>query len=1005
VEPIESIGLRIPVATYRLQFNGEFGFSAAREIVPYLHELGITDIYASPFFKAREGSRHGYDIIDQNSLNPEVGTEAEFDGFINELRQHGMGQILDIVPNHMCIEGKNALWMDLLENGPSSASAVFFDIEWQPVKQELENKVLIPILGEQYGTVLENGELKLAFEEGSFFIYYYDHRLPVIPKTYSAVLTHRIEELEGNLPTGDHCLQELMSIATALKHLPPVTERNLERIAERYREKEIVKRRLGLLYNDCPEIASFIDRNIELFNGTPGEPASFDLLDGLLAQQVYRLSHWRVATEEINYRRFFDINDLGAIRMEDPHVFRTTHRLIFDLVRERKVTGLRVDHADGLYNPSEYFRRLQGGCFLQACLGALAGETQAGDEQEELETRIWSNYHDILAVNPQFKSFFIIGEKILLKGEKLPDEWPIFSDTGYVFVNLVNGLFVDTGNARAFDAIYSRFTKLHMNFPEVVYEKKKLVMQVSMSSEINTLGHYLNRISEMNRHTRDFTLNSLIKALVEVIAFFPVYRTYITGRDVTDRDRQYVEYAVSKANRKNPALSASIFDFIRDVLLLVFPGNLQEEDKKDWLDFAMRFQQITGPVMAKGAEDTAFYVYNRLVSLNEVGGSPERFGTTLEAFHGQNIERSRSRPQAMLATSTHDTKRSEDVRARINVLSEDPYRWREALRRWSRINRKNKMSLDGQPVPDRNEEFLFYQTLVGAWPFCAPEDAEFETFRQRTKAYMLKAIREAKVNTSWISPNAMYEDAVMFFIDAVLRDSPANLFLADIGEFQKLTASCGMFNSLGQTLLKIASPGFPDFYQGSELWDLSLVDPDNRRSVDFTRRAALLAELQEKEAAVGQLALARELAAARSDGRIKLYVIYRALNFRRGNRALFDAGRYLPLETVGERHNHVCAFERIVNHQSVVVVAPLFCTRLPLAESGLPVGRGVWGDTVVILPFEEGGNRFRNIFTGEMLKLECREGRCMLTLADILSGFPVALLESVGDSAVGGAPV
>jgi (1->4)-alpha-D-glucan 1-alpha-D-glucosylmutase len=988
-----STGLRIPSATYRLQFNGEFGFSAAREIVSYLNDLGITDIYASPFFKAREGSRHGYDIVDQNSLNPEVGTEEEFDAFVDTLKQYGMGQILDIVPNHMCIEGKNSLWMDLLENGPSSLSADFFDIDWLPVKKELENKVLIPILGDQFGTVLENGELALAFEEGAFFVCYYDHKLPIIPKTYSAILTLRIEELERELSDEDLCLQELMSIVTALKHLPPTTERDPERIAERYREKEIVKRRLAVLYGDCPEIRELIDRNVAIFNGTPGEPASFDLLDGLLAQQVYRLSYWRVATEEINYRRFFDINDLGAIRMEDPDVFRTSHRLIFDLVRERKVTGLRVDHADGLYNPSEYFRRLQGGCFLQACLGALARETLAEGAREELETRIWSNYHDILAVNPLFKSFFVIGEKILLKGEKLPDEWPIFSDTGYVFANLVNGLFVDTGNARAFDAIYGRFAKLQMNFPEVVYEKKKLVMQVSMSSEVNTLGHYLNRISEMNRHTRDFTLNSLIKALVEVIAFFPVYRTYITGRDVTDRDRQYVEYAVSKATRKNPALNASIFAFIRDVLLLIYPDSLLDEDRKEWLDFAMRFQQITGPVMAKGAEDTAFYVYNRLVSLNEVGGSPERFGTTLEAFHGQNIERGRSRPQAMLATSTHDTKRSEDVRARINVLSEDPYAWREALRRWSRLNRKSRMIVDGQPVPDRNEEYLLYQTLIGAWPFCAPDDPGFETFRERIKAYMLKAIREAKVNTSWISPDTMYEDAVMFFIDAVLKVSPANRFLPDIIEFQQTTATCGMLNSLAQTLLKITSPGFPDFYQGTELWDLSLVDPDNRRPVDYRIRKGLLDELKRKESAEGLLETARSVVSTRYDGRIKMYLTGKALNFRRENRALFDFGRYLPLTVEGACREHVCAFERSVNDSSMLVVVPRFCSRLIRDSSGLPPGPEVWQDTRVEQPFDAAASRYRNIFTGEILGLLEQDGRLSLAVQDILSVFPVALLE------------
>ena len=994
-------GLRIPESTYRLQFNAHFRFSDAREIIGYLHRLGISDIYASPYFKASVGSLHGYDILDQNSLNPEIGTEDEYDALVGELKQNGMGQILDIVPNHMCIEGQgNAFWADVLENGPSSIYANFFDIDWHPVKKELENKILIPILGDQYGAVLESGELRLSFEEGSFFVYYCDHKLPIVPKSYNDILTLRIEELELELTAAAPQFQELMSIVTALVHLPPSTEQDPERIEERYREKEVVKRRLWSLYQNSSAIAAFIDGNVAIFNGTKGDPRSFDLLDALLREQVYRISHWRVATEEINYRRFFDINSLGAIRVEDPAVFEETHRLIFKLVESRKITGLRVDHADGLLDPEAYFRRLQSACFIRMYGGAVDEQPSADDVNVDSEAAVREKYDRVVTADPSYKPFYIIGEKILIKAEKLPDDWPVFSTTGYDFAIQVNGLFVESSHAKAFETLYTRFMGHRVDFQTAVYDKKKLVMQVSMSSEINMLAHYLNRISEQNRHTRDFTLNSLIKSIVEVIAYFPVYRTYINSYEVLERDRQYIEAAIGRAKRQNPAISASVFDFVRDVLLLCFRDTMADEQKPAWLDFVMRFQQITGPVMAKGVEDTAFYLYNRLVSLNEVGGSPERFGITLEAFHGQNIERCKSRPLAMLATSTHDTKRSEDVRARINVLSEIPEQWREGLSRWSRMNRKLKMIVDGKPAPSRNEEYLLYQTLVGTWPFCNPDEEEFTEFRTRIKEYMLKAMREAKVHTSWISPNSLREDAVLYFVDSILKESGGNNFLHDFESFQKLTAACGIFNSLSQTLLKITSPGIPDFYQGNELWDFSLVDPDNRRPVDYLLRKKLLDELLQKESVEGILETARETVATRNDGRIKLHLTSKALGFRRDNRELFEKGRYLPLAVEGACQEQVCAFERSVNDSSVLVVVPRFCSRLMCDNGSLPLGPDVWQDTRVIQQFDTATSCYRNVFTGEILHLDQQDGQLTLNLQDILSEYPVALLERLSDTNV-----
>lgn len=981
---------RLPIATYRLQLNRQFGFAAAKEVVPYLHQLGISDIYASPCFAAREGSLHGYDIVGHNALNRELGSEEEHRELCGELQRCGMGQILDFVPNHMCIDSnENAWWKDVLENGPGSIYAYFFDIDWEPVKKELRNKVLFPFLADQYGTVLERGELRLAFEDGAFLVLYCNARLPVEPTTYLQILRHRLESLEDLLPADAPPHVELLSIITSLEHLPPTTEQDPDRRGERYREKEIVKKRLRQLCGESPEIGGFIGENVRIFNGIVGEPRSFDLLDRLLCEQVYRLSFWRVATEEINYRRFFDINDLGAIRMEDPTVFREAHSLIFRLIREGTVTGVRVDHVDGLFDPSSYLHRLQKGCFTQ--IGLAAGE--GGDA--EAEALLAKEYDEAAATNPSYKPFYIVGEKILLKGERLPEEWPVFGTTGYDFLNALNGIFVDTDNARAFDLIYARFVRGAVNFPGAVYEGKKLVMQVTMSGEINTLGHYLNSISERDRLTRDFTLNSLTRAITEVIAFFPVYRTYTNSWPVRDMDGQYIDAAVAKAKRKNPAISGSVFDFLRDVLLLRFPGHATDGDRMEWLNFVMKFQQLTGPVMAKGVEDTAFYVYNRLISLNEVGGMPDRFGVTIEAFHSQNLERVKSSPHALNATATHDTKRGEDLRVRINALSEIPEKWRKAIVTWSRFTRRRRKVVDGQPVPDRNEEYLFYQTLVGAWPAGRMDEAAWPAFRMRIREFMIKAVREAKVNSSWINPNAPYEEALAGFIDAILADGPGNEFLKIFRPFQGLIAHCGAFTSLSQTLLKIASPGVPDFYQGTELWDFALVDPDNRRPVDYRSRSEALTALKEREAEIGPRELIRELLAAWEDGAIKLYIISRALGFRRENRELFEKGDYLPLEASGNKGRHVCAFARRMGGKSVIAVVPRFIATL-VPEPGIPpCGNEVWGDAFLAMP-ERSGTKYRNVMTGEVLTTCERAGSMALPLAEVFAGAPVAFLETDG---------
>jgi (1->4)-alpha-D-glucan 1-alpha-D-glucosylmutase len=979
----------IPVSTYRLQFNSRFTFSDATRIISYLHDLGISDIYASPYFRSKKGSLHGYDIVDHNTLNPEIGTKEDYRAMIAELKRNDMGQILDIVPNHMCVDSsENRWWMDVLENGHSSPYAKYFDIDWAPVKKELRDKVLIPVLGDQYGNVLERQELNLAFAEGSLFISYYEHRFPLRPQTYVFVLEHRLRELQAALPAENPDHAEFLSIITALRHLPPYRETDTARIEERYREKEVIKRRLQALISRCPEVRAFIEENLRLFNGTRGDPRSFDLLDELLNQQIYRLSHWQVATEEINYRRFFDINGLGAIRMEHDDVFQAAHQLIFRLIGDGSVTGLRIDHPDGLFNPVEYFHRLQRTCYIRQMIGP-DGTTH--EKERELAER----YDEAVLADPAYRPFYIVGEKILIKAERMPDDWPIFSTTGYVFLNSVNGIFIASGSAQDFDRIYEKFTDTKMNVPEVIYDKKKLVMHVNMASEVNTLGHYLNDLSERNRHTRDFTLNSLRSVITEVIACFPVYRTYTNSWTVTDRDRQVIELAVSKAKRKNPVISESIFDFLKDVLLLRFTNEQKDGDKASWLDFAMRFQQITGPVTAKGVEDTAFYVYNRLVSLNEVGGMPERFGTPLETFHGQNIERSKSWPHALITTATHDTKRGEDMRQRINVLSEIPREWSESVKGWARVNKKKKIMIEGVEAPDRNEEYLLYQTLIGAWPVEAMDERSRDTFVGRIRDYMLKASREAKVNTSWINPNRKYEEALTAFAGAILKPVRGNRFLIDFLPFQQMVSHYGMFNSLSQALLKICSPGVPDFYQGTELWDFSLVDPDNRRPIDYEKRIGILAGLRQKEMEMTGVDLAWELSLAKEDGRIKLYLIHKALNYRRAKRSLFEEGEYLPLEAEGIKAENICAFVRRAGRKCVVTAVPRFLTRIISGGGSVPFGKAVWEDTRLTLTIGEPGMQFRNVFTGEIVTAQSQGEKTSLLLADVFACFPAAMLERI----------
>jgi (1->4)-alpha-D-glucan 1-alpha-D-glucosylmutase len=945
----------IPLSTYRLQFNRSFTFSQAAELVPYLAELGITHCYASPYLRSRPGSMHGYDIIDHHHLDPEIGTPEDYERFVTALHQHGMGQILDVVPNHMGIlSADNAWWLEVLENGEASTYADFFDIDWYPLKDELQGKVLVPVLGDQYGTVLDHGELKLTFdaEKGEFSIFYFQHRFLVNPREYPRILGFGPEILQQQFGADNENLLELQSLISAFNHLPGREEGAPEKRAERLRDKEIHKRRLAALCARSREVTRFIDRNVEKINGTPGDSSSFDTLHELIKAQAYRLAYWRVAADDINYRRFFDVNDLAGLRQENEIVFVQTHEFVLQLLREGKIDGLRVDHPDGLYDPKQYFERVQG------------AERSDGA-----------------------RSYYLVAEKILTGDEQLPGGWPIHGTTGYNFSNLVNGLFVDPDSERKLDRIYRAFIGRHANFKDLVYKCKKLVMDQLLNSELNVLANHLSRIALADRHTCDFTLKSLRDALTEIVACFPVYRTYVTEQGVSESDRAYINEAVDCAKGKSSTTETSVYDFIREVLLTSQVQGHPQFYQRSVVHFAMKFQQYTSALMAKGVEDTSFYRYNRLVSLNDVGGDPLRFGTTPEQFHREIVQRSHAWPHEMSATSTHDSKRSEDVRARINVLSEIPMEWHRKVRTWREMNRDKKIFHDAAGTPTPNDEYLLYQTLVGAWPTSNEASNPPEVFVKRICEYMLKSVREAKEKTSWANQNKEYEDALTKFVEGVLGSRE---FRNDFIPFQRKISHFGILNSLSQTLIKLTVPGVPDIYQGNELWELNLVDPDNRRTVDYDLRRHMLAEFTEicDNGCDQQVAFTRELAASMDDGRIKAYLIWKILNLRKQQPDLFQLGEYVPLEITGERAKHLVVFARRHRRQTLIVVAPRLCAQLLGGKVRMPNSEEVWQDVQITIP--DDAARFRDLFTGE--KHATEHGG--LLAKHLFHNFPVALLVS-----------
>lgn len=925
--------MRVPVSTYRLQFNVDFGFRDTAEIIDYLSDLGISDIYASPIFRAVSGSTHGYDVVDHNSLNPELGTEDEFRELQAARKAIGIGWVQDIVPNHMAFHSENMMLRDLLETGGSSMFNDFFDIEWNHPHESLKGRLLAPFLGSFYSESLEKGEIKIVYREKGLFVQYYEHIFPLSLVSYPLVFGEGSPSPDERLGGENTVMIKLLG---ALHQFSILAETN-ETSGGYDRTSHAVKM-LWVLYSTEPGIRQYMDERLRMFN-SPGDDENTDRLDRLLEKQMYRLSFWKVAAEEINYRRFFNINGLISLKIENDHVFNYIHGFLKELISEGNLTGIRVDHVDGLYNPAQYLGRLR----------EISGD------------------------------LYIVVEKIIGREEVLSLSWPVHGTTGYDFMNYINGIYCQIENDSEFSRIYYNFTHLNFSYDELVPEKKRLIIEKHMTGDVDNLASILKQISGNDRYGRDITMYGLRYALVEIIAFFPVYRTYIDSKEISGADSGYIKTAFEKARKYSPEYLFE-YDFLEKCLTLKYVERMDEEKTAKLLHFIMRFQQYTGPFMAKGFEDTVLYIANRLISLNEVGGNPGIFGTPLQVFHDYINGRSVAHKHSMNATTTHDSKRGEDVRCRINVLSELPGEWNAAVKSWSRINHPKKIKTAGCTIPDRNDEYFIYQTLAGTFT-CSTYN--YDIYVQRIRDYIIKSVREAKVHTAWIKNDTEYEENLLLFIDRILLQAEGNRFLQQFIPFQKKIAFYGILNSLSQVIMKIAAPGVPDFYQGSELWDLRLVDPDNRGKIDFILRRQYLDYINEQENFNIQNLL-RELWETRDDGRIKLFLIHRLLGLRNRMKELFSNGEYIPLETHGRYKNSVIAFMRRHENETAIAIAPRFFAHL-VKEGEKPAG-DIWQDTGIILP--EGFNFFMKDAVTESEYHVSGE----LMLRDVLQSFPGAVL-------------
>jgi (1->4)-alpha-D-glucan 1-alpha-D-glucosylmutase len=948
---------RIPVSTYRLQFNSSFRFADACALVPYLHQLGVTDIYASPLLQAKSGSPHGYDVTDPSRLNTALGTDEDFDALVTELHKHGMGLILDIVPNHMSASSENPWWMDVLENGSHSPFASHFDIDWHPPSRALEKRVLLPILGKPYAEALESCEMVLSYEGGAFFVSYYDVKLPVTMRSYRQILEYRLDRLQRALGTDAPAFQDFQGLLASLSQLPGPVAPPVDGPSDRRRREEI-KQRLAHLYRSSNDVRNFIDRNVRSFNGRKGVASSFVLLDRLLSDQAYVLAFWQTANQEINYRRFFTISELIGLRVGDPMAFEASHALPLRLAAKGLVNGFRIDHIDGLRDPAGYLRRLQDR-LADAATSPVKG-----------------------------LPFYLVVEKILSEGEALPSDWRVHGTTGYDFLNAVNELFIDRSNLPALEAGYRKLAGAMPAFEDLVYLKKKQIMTTLLSVEMRSAGRYLALLAAQDRYAREIPRDDLTHVLIETTACLPVYRTYLNGFGPEDQERHWIEKALAEAQARNPRLDRVAVEFVRQVLLLEAAPHVLPEQREQRLSFVLTWQQMTGPITAKGIEDSVLYIYNRLISLNEVGGSPDSQGRTPSELHAFLERQHKTWPFTMNATMTHDTKHAEDFRARVNVLSEIPNEWNERLRLWSAWNADKRTEVGSRRVPEPNEEILIYQVLLGSWPL-TPFDAH--VYRRRVHDFVIKAGREAMVHTRWTVPNLEHERALTDFVGAILDRDSDNRFLTDFQRFVGRISFCGCVNSLSQLLIKIGAPGVADFYQGAELWDLRLVDPDNRAPVDFRMRRQKLRELAESQAAP------RDLLSHWQDGSIKLYVTARALRERRQRGELFLKGSYLRLPVRGKQEQSIFAFARHFRRSWSLIVVPRQVMRLA-QNLGTRLEPSVWGDTAILLP-SGAPTRWRDIFTGRPhVSRTLHNGAALISVKDLLPDLPVALLRDTRGS-------
>lgn len=882
------------ICTYRIQLNKDFTFRQAIEILPYLAALGVSHVYTSPYLQAATGSMHGYDVVDPSKVNEELGGAEAHAEFCRALESAGLSHVIDIVPNHMAIAGQqNPWWWDVLENGPSSRYALFFDVDWEASEERWPNKVLLPVLGDHYGRILESGQLQLARDGGSFTIKYHEHQFPVDPSSLADVLSRAADAMGSEL---------LGFLADSYSRLPHPTATTRQAVDRRHRNKAVLANLLQRFCFEDSKCACAIESEVARINNDP------NVFDAFIEKQNYRLAYWRTAARDLGYRRFFDIKDLAGLRVEEEEVFRLSHELPVSWTKQGIVQGIRVDHPDGLRDPEQYFKRLRAEC-----------------------PETW-----------------LLAEKILEPGERLPESWPISGTTGYDAMNVIGGIFVDADSERQMTRLYQDFTGEEVDFEKVAHDSKRLILTELLGSELNRLTSLFIGICERHRRHRDYSRHELQESLRELAACLPVYRTYVRAqqKEVSDTDRKFIEMAVDEAKHLRPDLDPQLFNFLSDILLLRVEGSLESE-------LVMRFQQLTGSAMAKGVEDTAFYRHHRLTCLNEVGGSPGRFGNSVAAFHERFVESQSKWPHGMLATSTHDTKRSEDVRTRLAVLSEIPGLWSRTVHRWSRMNRKHRF---GESI-DRNTEYLLYQTLLGSWPIELP----------RVLAYMEKAIREAKLHTSWTNQNANYEERIRLFVQAIMQDEE---FMRELEKFASTLIIPGRINSLSQTLIKLTAPGVPDIYQGTDLWDLSLVDPDNRRPVDFRQRQSLLEDIDDMSV--------EDILRDIDSGIPKLYLIRKVLHYRQQDPSVFDAtGSYQPINVMGRRSDFVVAFMR---KDTAVTLVPRLTLRIG----------NKWSDTRIELP----KGAWRNHLTDENLLGN------VFRVEQLLSRFPVAFLvrEDVGNA-------